>query len=347
MDEAELPPLEEGEEVLAAAVEPLRLVERAEADVADARLVGLDQRLLDHFVDVGVVLLHARQVEVAGDREAPRRALGAAVAVALDDGGRERVAAEERPHAEEGVERREPPPPPVLVRRHVRREPRQVHHRRGVEAVAEEDDVGLPRRLREHGRVQRVRRRVHLSREGPGGEGVRRRRAGGGAMRARPPNQRRRPFVRAPGAHRAAHVVPHRAEEDEVELELRVVEAVVRAGVQQPLERPLLRPARDELEVAVADAVEHVEEGEVEVDEGEGEAAAPRRHEEGEREVGEVAHALEQRVRRPRDRLGDDRGVVVLVRRLVHLRVVQEAVEDVVERLRRWRGAERSAQVAI
>ena len=27
--------------------------------------------------------------------------------------------------------------------------------------------------------------------------------------------------------------------------------------------------------------------------------------------------------------------------------VVQEAVEDVVERLRRWRGAERSAQVAI
>ena len=173
---------------------------------------------------------------------------------------------------------------------------------------------------------------------GRGGEGMRRRRAGGGAMRARPPNQRRRPFVRAPGAHRAAHVVPHRAEEDEVELELRVVEAVVRAGVQQPLERPLLRPARDELEVAVADAVEHVEEGEVEVDEGEGEAAAPRRHEEGEREVGEVAHALEQRVRRARDRLGDDRGVVVLVRRLVHLRVVQEAVEDVVERLRRRGG---------
>ena len=171
VDEAELPPLEEGEEVLAAAVEPLRLVERAEADVADARLVGFDQRLLDHFVDVRVVLLHARQVEVAGDGQAPRRALGAAVAVALDDGGRERVAAEDRPHAEEGVERREPPPPPVLVRRHVRREPRQVHHRRGVEAVAEEDDVGLPRRLREHVRVQRVRRRVHLEREGAGARG--------------------------------------------------------------------------------------------------------------------------------------------------------------------------------
>ena len=169
VDEAELPPLEEGEEVLAAAVEPLRLVERAEADVANARLVGFDQRLLDHFVDVRVVLLHARQVEVAGDRQAPRRALGPAVAVALDDGGRERVAAEERPDAEEGVERREPPPPPVLVRRHVRREPRQVHHRRGVEAVAEEDDVGLPRRLGEHVGVQRVRRRVHLAR---GGEGV-------------------------------------------------------------------------------------------------------------------------------------------------------------------------------
>ena len=45
--------------------------------------------------------------------------------------------------------------------------------------------------------------------------------------------------------------------------------------------------------------------------------------------------------------VGCNRGVVVLVRRLVHLRVVQEAVEDVVERLRRWRGAERSAQVAI
>ena len=204
VDEAELPPLEEGEEVLAAAVEPLRLVERAEADVADARLVGLDQRLLDHFVDVRVVLLHARQVEVAGDGQAPRRALGAAVAVALDDGGRERVAAEERPHAEEGVERREPPPPPVLVRRHVRREPRQVHHRRGVEAVAEEDDVGLPRRLREHVGVQRVRRRVHLAREG--GRGGERRRAGGRAVRARPPNQRRRRIVRASQARTVPHM---------------------------------------------------------------------------------------------------------------------------------------------
>eukprot|EP00966_Prymnesium_polylepis_P194809 4515891-Prymnesium_polylepis.2 len=102
------------------------------AAVCGPTAFGSRLRWDSHPTDRAVVRRH--QVEVCGDGQAPRRALRAAVVVALHDGCGEEVAADGRPRQHERVERYHPPAEPVLGRRQIRREPWQVEH--GVQVVA-------------------------------------------------------------------------------------------------------------------------------------------------------------------------------------------------------------------
>ena len=205
---------------LAAAVEPLGLVQRREADVADARaLRGVDGGL-ELALDRGPLALV--EVEARGDGQAPRRDLRAAVLVALHDRRRQEQLREARPDVAQRPEQRRDPARRVRDRAEERRHEGHVRDHGGhVVAVREEDDVRRPapaRAVRDLA-VERLRRRVR----------------------------------------RAAEVVPDGAEEAVVPLVLGVVQRVVARRVDVVLERAPLGPAREALEVAVARAVHDVE----------------------------------------------------------------------------------------
>mmetsp|Transcript_119574 Transcript_119574/g.381547 ORF Transcript_119574/g.381547 Transcript_119574/m.381547 type:complete len:258 (-) Transcript_119574:723-1496(-) len=140
--------LELGHDVGASSVDPLRLVQRREAKVLDARVVRFSHCLQNHLENRLPLRLH--EVEVPGDRQAPGRTLGATELVSLYTGRAEREAAENRPNNHEGLKRDHPPSHLVLVCGEVRRKPRQMDH--GVQgmSVSEKDCFQFSRLLREH-----------------------------------------------------------------------------------------------------------------------------------------------------------------------------------------------------
>mmetsp|Transcript_95304 Transcript_95304/g.246804 ORF Transcript_95304/g.246804 Transcript_95304/m.246804 type:complete len:328 (-) Transcript_95304:649-1632(-) len=181
--------------------------------------------------------MRAHKVEMRRHWQAPSCALRTTELVPLNACRIKQIPATKGPYKIEGLQRYHPPSDLVLVRGKVWREPWQMEH--GVQAmpVSKEHRLQLALGLVQHLAVEIVRGRVDS----------------------------------------AAQVIPDGAEKAVVELILGVVQRVVGGRVDEVLHRSQLHPRRDGLEVAVSDAVQHVEENKVNGDQPVRENAEPSR----------------------------------------------------------------------